>query len=54
MSSGAVANCVDGVRDFLVLHYRVGDRVDTEFWRANKTHVPYLITCLHRMHFAIE
>ena len=33
----AIANCIDGVRDFLVLHYRAGDRLDTEFWRANKS-----------------
>jgi tryptophan halogenase len=30
----AVARCIDGVRDFLILHYWVGDRSDSEFWRA--------------------
>ena len=32
----AVANCIDGVRDFLVLHYFTNKRVDTEFWKATK------------------
>jgi tryptophan 6-halogenase len=31
-----VAACIDGVRDFLVLHYCTTDRDDTEFWRATK------------------
>lgn len=31
-----VADCIDGVRDFLVLHYRASDRCDTPFWRATK------------------
>jgi flavin-dependent dehydrogenase len=31
-----VAECIDGVRDFLVLHYRGSDRADDEFWRATK------------------
>lgn len=31
-----VAECIDGVRDFLTLHYRASDRADTEFWRATK------------------
>lgn len=30
----AVARCIDGVRDFLVLHYWAGNRSDSEFWRA--------------------
>jgi tryptophan halogenase len=29
-----VANAIDGVRDFLTLHYCVTDRDDTPFWRA--------------------
>lgn len=31
-----VGECIDGVRDFLILHYRTTDRTDTEFWRAAK------------------
>lgn len=32
----SVANCIDGVRDFLTLHYYASDRTDTEFWKATK------------------
>jgi tryptophan 6-halogenase len=31
-----VAGCIDGVRDFLVLHYWAAARADTDFWRATK------------------
>lgn len=31
-----VAECIDGVRDFLTLHYYASDRQDNEFWRATK------------------
>jgi flavin-dependent dehydrogenase len=31
-----VAEAIDGVRDFLVLHYYASQRMDTEFWRATK------------------
>jgi flavin-dependent dehydrogenase len=31
-----VAGCIDGVRDFLVLHYWAAARADTDFWRAAK------------------
>jgi len=30
----AVAECIDGVRDFLVLHYYASTRCDTAFWKA--------------------
>lgn len=31
-----IAECVDGVRDFLTLHYCASDRADTPFWKATK------------------
>ncbi|HKI01978.1 MAG TPA: tryptophan halogenase family protein [Thermoanaerobaculia bacterium] len=31
-----VGDCVDGVRDFLTLHYCTTDRTDTQFWRDAK------------------
>jgi flavin-dependent dehydrogenase len=32
----AVGDCVDGVQDFLVLHYFASSRCDTPFWKATK------------------
>ncbi|TDD39859.1 tryptophan halogenase family protein [Saccharopolyspora elongata] len=32
----AVARCLDGVRDFLVVHYRCAARADTPYWKATK------------------
>jgi len=32
----AVADCIDGVREFLTLHYVAGTRQDTAFWKATK------------------
>lgn len=32
----AVARCLDGVRDFLVLHYRCAARADNRYWQATK------------------
>lgn len=31
-----INECIDGVREFLTLHYLASDRVDTPFWRATK------------------
>jgi tryptophan 6-halogenase len=31
-----IARCIDGVRDFLTLHYCASDRADTPFWKATK------------------
>jgi tryptophan halogenase len=32
----AVADCIDGVREFLTLHYVASSRADTPFWKATK------------------
>jgi tryptophan halogenase len=32
----SIAECIDGVREFLTIHYCASDRVDTPFWRATK------------------
>lgn len=32
-----MANCLDGVREFLVLHYRGAARADNDYWRDTKT-----------------
>jgi flavin-dependent dehydrogenase len=32
-----VARVVDGVKEFLVLHYRAAERMDTPYWRQTKT-----------------
>ena len=34
-----IAECIDGVMEFLTLHYRASDRRDTPFWRATQTDV---------------
>ena len=35
----AVAGCIDGVRDFLVLHYFASTRADSAFWQATKKQI---------------
>ncbi|MBZ8183073.1 tryptophan halogenase family protein [Oscillatoria salina] len=32
----AVSECIDGVRNFLTIHYYASDRADTPFWKATK------------------
>jgi tryptophan halogenase len=32
-----VSECIDGVREFLILHYCATDRADTEYWKALKS-----------------
>ena len=32
----AVAECIDGVREFLTMHYYASTRADTPFWKATK------------------
>ncbi|MBV8687691.1 MAG: tryptophan 7-halogenase, partial [Alphaproteobacteria bacterium] len=34
-----IAECIDGVMEFLTLHYRASDRRDTPFWRATETEI---------------
>jgi tryptophan 6-halogenase len=45
----AMAECVDGVRDFLVLHYHGSDRVDSPFWAATKTDLEVPDTLAERL-----
>jgi tryptophan 6-halogenase len=35
--NSAVGNVMDGVREFLVLHYRAAKRQDNQYWRDTKT-----------------
>lgn len=35
----AIAGCIDGIRDFLVLHYVASTRSDSAFWKATKTKI---------------
>ncbi|WP_369692932.1 tryptophan halogenase family protein [Mycobacterium montefiorense] len=40
-----VEQCMEGVREFLVLHYRGAARVDTKYWRDTKTReIPAALT----------
>jgi flavin-dependent dehydrogenase len=34
-----IAECIDGVMEFLTLHYRASSRRDTPFWRATQTDI---------------
>ena len=34
--NATIGACIDGVKDFLTVHYFASDRVDTPFWRATK------------------
>ncbi|WP_275423758.1 tryptophan halogenase family protein [Virgisporangium ochraceum] len=39
MYNSAIAHCMDGVREFLVLHYKGAARDDNAYWRDAKTRV---------------
>ena len=45
----AVAECIDGVMEFLTLHYRASDRRDTPFWRATQTDIEVPETLAERL-----
>src|SRR5262249_50091604 len=32
----AIADCIDGILEFLILHYYTNTRADTPFWKATK------------------
>ena len=34
-----ISECIDGVKDFLTLHYYASNRKDTPFWKATKTEI---------------
>ena len=35
----AIAECIDGIRDFLTIHYYGSNRTDTPFWKATKNDI---------------
>jgi tryptophan 6-halogenase len=35
----SIADCIDGVREFLTLHYAAATRADTPFWKATKSDI---------------
>jgi hypothetical protein len=45
----AVANCIDGIRDFLILHYHASTRNDTPFWKATKSEIKIPDTLKERL-----
>jgi len=45
----SVANCIDGIRDFLILHYHASTRTDTPFWKATKADIKIPDTLKERL-----
>jgi tryptophan 6-halogenase len=35
-----IGECIDGIREFLTIHYFASDRADTPFWKATKHVIP--------------
>jgi hypothetical protein len=47
----AVADCMDGIRDFLSLHYYASTRSDSEFWKATKRDIVLSDSLAERVSF---
>lgn len=47
----AINDCIDGIRDFLILHYVASSREDTRFWKATKRDIKIPDDLMERLRF---